>query len=55
MEYIKHRSVVRLVARRCYLLVALICASLFDVVAGADNSAKLTLLGIKPAPQAKAA
>ena len=26
----------------------------FDVVAGADNTAKLTLLGIKPAPQGKA-
>lgn len=27
MEYIKYRSVVRLVARRCYLFAALICAS----------------------------
>lgn len=26
----------------------------FDIVAGADNAAKLTLLGIKPAPQTKA-
>lgn len=36
-------------------LGGVLCNCEFDVVAGADNSAKLTLLGIKPAPQGKAA
>jgi hypothetical protein len=36
-------------------LGGVLCDCEFDVVAGADNSAKLTLLGIKPAPQSKAA
>jgi hypothetical protein len=35
-------------------LGGVLCNCEFDVVAGADNSAKLTLLGIKPAAQAKA-
>lgn len=33
----------------------MLCDCEFDVVAGADNSVKLTLLGIKPAATAKAA
>lgn len=33
----------------------LICACDFEVVAGADNSSKLVLLGIKPAPTSPAA
>ena len=33
----------------------LMCDCEFDVVAGADNSAKLTLVGIAPSPQAQKA
>lgn len=36
-------------------LGGVMCDCEFDVVAGADNSAKLTLLGIKPVPASKAA
>ena len=36
-------------------LGGILCECEFDVVAGADNSVKLTLLGIKPAPTKAAA
>lgn len=36
-------------------LGGVLCDCIFDVVAGSDNSSKLTLLGIQPAAQSKAA
>jgi hypothetical protein len=36
-------------------LGGIVCDCEFDVVAGADNSSKLTLVGIRPAPTAPAA
>jgi len=35
-------------------VAGLLCDCVFDIVAGAGNDSKLTLLEIKPAPQAKA-
>ncbi|EJL82433.1 hypothetical protein PMI15_03036 [Polaromonas sp. CF318] len=35
-------------------VTGLLCDCEFDVVAGADNASKLTLVGIKPAPQQQA-
>lgn len=42
-------------AGKSWPLGGLLCTCDFEVVAGAENSSKLVLLGIKPAPPQKAA